>query len=64
MMLVRAAQRSATCAMSYRSLDLPYSDFEPLPERPLRSPRFWLGKAVAVPLWLALAIAYLLISPD
>jgi hypothetical protein len=50
--------------MSTPSLHLSAADFEPLPERPLRSPRFWLGKAVAVPLWLALAIAYLLISPD
>jgi hypothetical protein len=50
--------------MSHPSLDLSPADFDPLPEKPLRTLRFWFGKAVALPLWLALAVAYLLDRRD
>jgi hypothetical protein len=50
--------------MTNPPLNLSTSDFDPLPEQPLRSARFWVGKAVAVPLWLALAVAYVFVSRD
>jgi hypothetical protein len=50
--------------MSNPTINLSAADFDLMPERPLRSPRYWVGKAVAVPLWLALALVYLLIKPE
>jgi hypothetical protein len=45
-------------------LNLSSADFDPLPDRPLRTLRFWFGKAVSMPLWIALAVVYLLKRSD
>ncbi|MBA2964850.1 MULTISPECIES: hypothetical protein [Ramlibacter] len=50
--------------MSRQPLNLSAADFDPLPERPARTLRFWLGKVVAMPLCVALAVAYMLKRSD
>ena len=48
--------------MSNPPLNLSPADFDPLPDQPSRTARYWLGNALSLPLWVAVAVTYALID--